>query len=427
MRDGMILGQGRRYSTDSATTGLNNNVLVCGGSGSGKTWSIAEPRLLETYDSSVIVTATKRRIVDMYKPLFVQRGYSVIDLDFISPQKCSHAYDPLLQVRTCEDISFLARSIVLARSKGCALPDPYWIESATALFSAEIALVLAEADRERPLFPDVLRVHDSLEIHEGREGTIHTSLDARFSHLWEDGGLSSFALSSWRSFKNLPIRTAGCVFGELHTAVDSVFSPGVRLSMENLRKTDFLDLAKTKTALFITTSPVNSSFQVLINLLYAQAFKDLFEYAESLPGGALPTPVHVIADDFATGGQVQDFPELISIFREKGISCTLLLQSESQLSHMYGEAAATTIINNCDTYVFMGGMDLETARHISLRANIPLEDALCLPIGQEIIFRRGERPVFTQRYDIRRDERYQALAETYENQRRAKFIKEALL
>ena len=109
-----------------------------------------------------------------------------------------------------------------------------------------------------------------------------------------------------------------------------------------------------------------------------------------------------------------NFPEYISIFREKKISVTLLLQSESQLESMYGPDQATTIINNCDTYLYMGGMDLRTAQNVSLRLNVPLDEVLYMPLGQEVLFRRGQRPIVTQRYDIRNNTLYQQITKKYE-------------
>lgn len=182
------------------------------------------------------------------------------------------------------------------------------------------------------------------------------------------------------------------------------------------KKVDFEQLATRKTVLFVSTSAVNPSLHCFINMFYAQAFKTLFEYAESLPYGRLPIPVHVLCDDFATGSRILNFPEYISIFREKQISVTILVQSESQLESMYGTDDATTIINNCDTYLYMGGMDLKTGRSISERLNVPLEDVLYMPIGQEYIFRRGQRPIVTTRYNITRDEQYRQITEEYEKQ-----------
>ncbi len=164
-----------------------------------------------------------------------------------------------------------------------------------------------------------------------------------------------------------------------------------------------------KRALFVTTSPVNPSLNSFINMFYAHIFKELFEIGERQDGGVLPRPIHFLADDFATGCPVPLFDQYISIFREKGISVTLLIQSESQLSSLYGKDSATTIINNCDTYVYMGSNDLDTARNIGMRAGIMTEDCLNMKLGNQIIFRRGSKPKFSKRYNIMENELYKKL------------------
>ena len=131
--------------------------------------------------------------------------------------------------------------------------------------------------------------------------------------------------------------------------------------------------------------------------------KELFELAERSYDGVLPIPTHMICDDFATGAPIPEFSQYISIIREKGLSVTLLCQSESQLDSLYSQAEAVTIINNCDTYVFTGGMDLKTARNISTRLNVPVDAVLALPLGQFVVFRRGQRPTMVRRYPILED------------------------
>lgn len=409
--DRMILGENVIYSTDSNETGLNSNVIVCGSSGCGKTMSISEPRLLETFNSSLIATVTKRRIVNKYKPVFEQRGYIVEDLNFINPAESNVSYDPLQYINSYSDITFLAESIVKANPrKDKSTADPYWDEAATSLLSAEIAYILMT--KEDADFTDVLELHDGIDFRESG-GQIATSLDRKFEFLTEKDP-SCFAVSCWKSFHQLPIKTASCVFGTLNTTIDTIFSPDLRKMIAMKRKVDFEQLATKKTVLFVSTSAVNPSLHCFINMFYAQAFKTLFEYAESLPSGRLPIPVHVLCDDFATGSRILNFPEYISIFREKQISVTLLVQSESQLESMYGSDDATTIINNCDTYLYMGGMDLKTGRSISERLNAPLEDVLYMPIGQEYIFRRGQKPIVTSRYDILENELYKKITRQYE-------------
>lgn len=409
--DKMILGENAIYSTDCAKTGLNNNILVCGSSGCGKTMSIAEPRILETFNSSLIITLTKRGIAKKYKSLFKQRGYIVEDLNFINPVDSDVSYDPLQYIASYADITFLSEAIVNANpKKDKSTADPYWDEAAISLLSAEISYTLMTKDNAT--FVDVLKLHDRLDFKEDN-GRITTSLDKKFEYL-EDVDPSCFALSCWKSFHQLPIKTAGCVFGTLNTALDTIFSPELRKMIILERKVDFERLASRKTVLFISTSAVNSALHRFINIFYAQAFKVLFEYAESLPSGRLPIPVHVLCDDFATGSPIQDFPEYISVFREKQISVTLLVQSESQLAHMYGNEDATTIINNCDTYLFMGGMDLKTGHSISERLNTPLDEVLYMPLGQVVIFRRGQKPVITQRYNILENKLYQSIMNQYQ-------------
>lgn len=409
--DRMILGENVIYSTDCNETGLNNNVLVCGSSGCGKTMSISEPRLLETFHSSLIATVTKRRIVNKYRPVFEQRGYIVEDLNFINPLESNAAYDPLQYIGSYSDITFLSESVVKSNPrKDKSNADPYWDEAASSLLSAEIAYILMT--KENATFTDVLNLHDGIDFRESG-GQIVTSLDRKFEYLAEkDPGC--FAVSCWKSFHKLPIKTASCVFGTLNTTIDTIFSPELRKMIAMEKKVDFEQLATRKTVLFISTSAVNPALHCFINMFYAQAFKTLFEYAESLPSGRLQIPVHVLCDDFATGGRILNFPEYISIFREKQISVTLLVQSESQLESMYGSEDATTIINNCDTYLYMGGMDLKTGRSISERLNTPLEEVLYMPIGQEYVFRRGQKPIITTRYNIIRNEQYQQITQPYD-------------
>ena len=411
--DRVILGDGFGcvFSTDCRETGLNNNVLVVGGSGSGKTMSVAEAFFLESFRRSIITTVTKRRIVNKYTPLLRSRKYDVWDLDFVHPERGNIAYDPLDYIGSYSDITFVARSVVMANpKKERSNADPYWDEAATSLFAAIIAYVLMTKDN--PNFADVLEMLDNLTFEES-SGQIRTNYDGKFEFL-EEKDASNFAVSNWKSFKTLPSQTASCGVGPLNTPLESVFSPELRSMFRMKKKVDFERLAKKRTALFVTSSPVNPALNCFINMFYGHAFKQLFEFGEEQPDGVLPLPVHLLADDFATGCPVPLFDQYISIFREKQISVTLLIQAESQLSSLYGAEAATTIINNCDTYVFMGSNDLATAQNISLRVNRPLEDVLHMKIGNQILFRRGARPKMGKRYNILENETYRKVTTAYE-------------
>lgn len=409
--DNMVLGEGVVCSTDCKETGVNNNVIVCGASGCGKTMSVIEPRLLETYESSLIVTVTKRRIVDQYRAMFEERGYVVEELNFIEPEKSTVSYDPMQYTERNSDITFLAQAIVKSDPrKENSVADPYWDEASVSLLSAECAFI--KETKKEGSFADVLEFHDRLALREEGDDLV-TPLDASFNALAEKDP-KSFASSCYRSFSQLPIRTAKCVFGTLNTIIDTLFTKELRTMMNSAKKIDFEKLASKKTVLFVLTSAVNPSLYTFVNLFYSQVFKSLFEYAETLPDGKLPRPVHVLCDDFATGGRILNFPEYISIFREKMISTMLLIQSESQLVEMYGHANATTIINNCDTYVYMGSNDLSTARTISEKINLPLEDVLYMPLSQLFVFRRGQRPIITKRYDVEKNPQYRRVIEKHQ-------------
>lgn len=411
--DQMILGDGPScvFSTDCSQTGLNNNVLVVGGSGSGKTMSIAEPFLLESFHRSIITTATKRRIVNKYIPLMRSRGYDIWDLNFVHPERGNIAYDPLDYITDYTDIPFASKGIVLANpKKERTTADPYWDEASVSLLNAMIAYVMMT--NPNPNFLHVLQMLDGLEFEENG-GQIETNYDKAFEYLAEKDP-SNFAVVNWKSFKKVPIKTASCIYSTLNTTVDSVFTPELRKMFSMKKKVDFERLATKKTALFITSSPVNPTLNCFINMFYAQAFKQLFEFGEEQLDGRLPIPVHFFADDFATGCPVPLFDQYISIFREKQISATLLIQSESQLRSLYGYDAATTIINNCDTYVFLGSNDLETARNMSIRVNRPLEDVLHMKIGDQILCRRGSKPKMGKRYNILQNDLYKKVTSSYE-------------
>lgn len=410
--DRLILGDGDNciFSSDSEKTGLNNNIVVIGTSGCGKTVSLIEPRIIETFTKSLIVTVTKRRIVKKYFKVMRERGYQVWDVDFVHPSEGNCGYDPLDYIASYNDITFLARSIVMANSqKTNSSADPYWDDSATSLLSAEISYVLMT--KENPTFADVLEFHNNMTFEE-RNGVICTNYDRKFEYL-EEKDSSCFAVSCWKSFKQLPIKTASCIFSTLNTTIDSIFTPELKGLFKMKQMVDFEKLASEKIVLFITSSPVNPSLNSFISSFYSTAFKELFEFAEEQADGKLPISVDVLCDDFATGCPVNMFDQYVSIFREKGISATILVQSESQLSSLYGADKATTIINNMDTIVFLGSMDLETGKRISMRANCPLEDILYMPIGEEIIFRRGMKPIFTKRYNIFENDMYKRITANY--------------
>ena len=404
--DNIILAENCVYSMDSHKTQLNNNVMVVGSSGSGKTTSVTEPMLLTTANTSLIVTLSKRRLINLYRPLMTKRGYDVEILDFARPETSPFSFDPLAYVKSYKDVVFLAEAIIKSNPrKENTTADPYWDDCSISLLAAEIGLTMFE--KKKPTFADVLHLHDSLEIRDD-DGVTKTSLDGKFAEVISKNP-GSFVASCWRSFVNTPIRTMRCVFSTMNTVLDTLFTPELRKMLDNANRVNFTELSSKKTVLFVLTSPVSKALYCFVNLFYATVFKELFEIAEKRRDTVLPLPVHILCDDFAVGCKIPNFTDYIAIIREKRISTTILLQSESQLEAMYGFEEATTIRNNCDSFVYLGGMDLQSAKDVSERLNVPLEDVLYMPIGQAVVFRRGEKPIITQRYNTPENEIYRKL------------------
>ena len=395
--DSLILGDGPKgtYSMDPQVSQVNNNVLVIAGTGGGKTKSVVEANLLHAYHQSMVVLLTKRRLLDQYGPLLKSRGYDVKVLDLVHPAQSDVGYDPMLHLRDDTDIIGLAKALVSA--SGCtSAKEPYWENSAADLFAAFIKLA-------RLLYWDWARMDRVLKLI--RKIDYPPALDeddcASMSKLRTLNPVDQFValrkkdpqmFMSWLQYSNNASNTKACIQSMLFSAVNGVLTEGIQQIMAMPKQLEF--------------TPVNPALHPFANLMLGTLFKELFEYAESLPGGRVPIPLTAICDDFATGGQIPNFQQHISIFREKGISVMMLVQSLSQLDSMYGSAASVTIQDNTDNIVYMGGNNLDTAEQMARRINKPMDEVLALPRGQIYLFRSGQKGLQLQRYQIFNDPLY---------------------
>lgn len=424
-----------RFSRDCNKTGLNNNIIGVGGSGSGKTMSLMMPMIFNLENSNAIVVHTKKGIYEKTKAVLEQKGYNIINIDLNEPANSAYGYDPLLQCSSLDDVRDLAHIIAYSETnKGTLGKDSYWFQSAEGVINLVLRYVFeghydngrsmkealclldnlfytddSDLDDPPPTEEDIAKYEEVDALGKKRNILLDSEaeLKEKYPLHYEMRNWYKYDKKAYAEWKRLiphTDQTGQCVVSCTMAPIQTMFGKDMRAIFENeLPQLNVESFLNPKTIAFIYVSPVNMAQHRFVSIVYKQLFKNLFELGEQQPNGELPYHVHVLCDDFATGCKVADFPELISIFREKGISATMLVQSETQLTQMYGRENAQTIINNCDTYVYMGGMDLETANSISQRINRPKGEVLNMPLGQEFFFRRGQKPVITKRYNILRD------------------------
>ena len=393
-RDMMILAQDQYYSMDSYKTKLNNNVIVVGTSGSGKTRSIVTPNLLQA-SGSYILSDPKGTLYNTYKDYLKKQGYVVKKLDFTDPTHSSH-YNFFKYIKSTQDIVKIAHMLIYQR-KATGHPDPFWDEASQLLVQSVIAYLMEQwTDKEQNL-------HRLLQIiglsqMEGDMEDHKNPLD----YLMEDLGKKnedSYALSMYTKFRVAANRTIRSILISVNARLGLYDTPELN-ELTNSDDIDISSIGKRKTALFVVVSDTDRSLDGLVNIFFTQAMNELCRCADKeCKNYMLPVPVRFIMDDFATNCKIDDFPRMIASIRSRGISTMLMIQAESQLSESYGEDGKT-IIGNCDTYVYLGGNDVATAKAVAERCDMPVKKILNMPVETNWIFRRGQAPINGKNFDL---------------------------
>ncbi|MGN0552847.1 MAG: VirD4-like conjugal transfer protein, CD1115 family [Oscillospiraceae bacterium] len=399
----LMLPNGESVSLDTYKTRVNNNVLVFGGSGSGKTRSIVTPNLLAA-NGSYILSDPKGSLIRKWYNYFRAMGYRVVHLDFIHPERSFH-YNPLCYINNSNDVQKLAHQIVYAgngTSHGGSY-DPFWDRSGELLLMALIGYVCENNEdptkRRFAEIADLISEIDAGEWEDGRRCELDLKFE-RFSGVYKAKyGRESWAYKQYQKFRKTPPKTMGTIMLTVQATLSALETPEIRelMSSDNI---NIRSLANCRTIVFVEVSDTDRSKDFLANLFYSQAMNILCTYADDhCKDSRLPVPVRFILDDFGTNCRIEGFENMISNIRSREISAMIILQSKSQLLSSYGESAHT-IIDNCDTMIYMGGNDVETARMIADRSNKPVHRILDMPIGTNWIFRRGEKPRFSDTVDI---------------------------
>lgn len=407
----MILPDGKYYSLNDRETRLNNNVMVVGTTGSAKTRTVITPNLLECI-GSYIVTDPKGNLYRQWGGYMEKNGYRMIRVSFIHPELSAH-YNPLRYVKSTQQIQQLSSGLVRSDGSYDTKADPFWDATALMLLNGVIGLVKESIPENDPRH----NFHYVLELLRmaGRDEEKRTSLAMMMErhHVMHP---NSWAYKQFQNVNQSPDKT----FNTIVTTSIGKFSS---LDTEELAKMmkkddiDFASIGQQKTAVFVEVSDSDRSMDMLINMFFTQAMNQLCTYAdEKCENSQLPVPVRFFMDDFATNCKIDNFENMVSNIRSRKISVILILQSLSQLEQSYA-TGAHTIIDDCDTMIYMGGNDPQTAHEIAVRCNKTTQTILHMPLCSSWIFRRGTTPFMTRNMEL---DDYLAWKENYADNRRCR-------
>lgn len=404
--DKVILAKSVELDGGLGSSRPNDNQMIFGGTGTGKSMSIVLPTLCHMRESSLIGTFAKRSVVSNAVAFFKRLKYRTYVWNLANPEKGEQIPDPLSYISSDDDIQEISRQIAHGNPEyqRATKFDPYWRDASEALMTGLIYYILMT--EQKPSMKKVIDLFYKLKIKEDGKG-ISTTLDSQFAWL-ESKAPDSVAARKLHSFAQLPYATAGCVRDDLEKAIQNMFPVSIQNAMSEDAYVNFEEFATNRTAIFIITSPVRTAQYGFANLLFGIAIRQLMEFAETLENNHLPRNVKLFFDDFSCGFPVQNYEKSISTFRAAGISSMMLCQSLSQLDATYGQENSTVILDNCSTLVyFPGGMNKKTCSYISEMINLPLDEIMFMEMGNVVVFQSGKQPIIAQRYDTPADPLYQ--------------------
>ena len=391
MNNSLILGQDHYYDMDCYKTKVNNNVLVVGTAGSGKTRSLVTPNILQA-TGSYIISDPKGQLYRDYAKYLENKGYTIKLLDFVELERSTN-YNFLHYVETDRDIIKAAHMLNNVVARGTK--DPFWDDASEMLLTALIAYLVKYRPREERTLEKIMVLSRAAEIDEDNS-SLKSPLDRLFDEVGERDP-KGLAYRQYQKFRIGAGKTLKSVLISMNTRF-KCFDFKELNKMMAVDKMDIASIGAQKTAVFVIVSDMERSMDALANLFYSQALEVLCKYADREWGGRLPCDVRFILDDFATNCVIDDFPKKISAFRSRGISTMIMLQAEPQLEACYPREG-NVIIGNCDNYIYLGGNDLTTAESIGRRCNVPTYEILNMPVGKCWIIRRGQAPVYADLLD----------------------------
>lgn len=400
----LVVAKNQYYSMDCRETGVNNNVLVVGTSGGGKTRGVGEPNIMQA-SGNYVVSDPKGRLYEKYKDYLEAKGYRVLKMNFIHPEQSLH-YNPMGKIRNTQDIVKLAHMIVYnEHTKLGKSVDPFWDEATLVLFTVILGYLYETEDipEEEKNFETLCK----LVTEVGKDFDEHDRMLhmpklfyrlEQHNEKMKSQGKESWAYHRFQVFKTCPEKTHNTIVMTSYAKLASFDTKEINIMMEK-NDINFASIGTEKTALFVEVSDTDRSMDLLVNLFYSQLMNELCSYADEFcENGCLPIPVRFILDDFATNCRIDNFQNMIANIRSRGISAMLMVQSEAQLYACYG-MDGDTIIDCCNTYIYLGTDNAKTAHSVAERANKAVHTIQNMPLGTCWIFRRGQEPIFCERVD----------------------------
>lgn len=412
----------------------NKNVLVIGGSGSGKTRFYVKPNLMQMH-SSYCVTDPKGTILIECGKMLEKNGYEIKVLNTINFKK-SMKYNPFAYLKSEKDILKLVQTIIAnTKGEGEKAGEDFWVKAEKLYYTALIGYIFYEAPKEEKNFATLLDMIDASEVREDDENYMNP-IDRLFEAL-EKRNPTHFAVKQYKKYKLAAGKTAKSI----------LISCGARLApfdieeLRDLMGEDELELdtlGDRKTALFVIISDTDDTFNFVVSIMYSQLFNLLCDKADDKYGGRLPVHVRFLLDEFANIGLIPKFEKLIATIRSREISASIILQAQSQLKAIYKDNA-DTIIGNCDSTLFLGGKEKTTLKELSetlgketidlyntseTRSNansyglnyqktgkdLMSQDEIIVMDGSKCIFQlRGVRPFLSDKFDITKHKNYKLL------------------
>ena len=414
----------------------NKNVLVIGGSGSGKTRFFVKPNLMQM-TTSYCVTDPKGTILVECGKMLQKGGYKIRSLNTINFKKSMH-YNPFAYIRSEKDILKLV-NVIIANTKGDGEKsgEDFWVKAERLLYCALIGYIYYEAPEEEKNFITLLDLINASEAREDDEN-YKSPVDMLFDRLAEREP-EHFAVKQYVKFK----QAAGKTLKSILISCGARLAPFDIKELRDLMEYDELELdtlGDEKTALFVIISDTDDTFNFVVAIMYSQLFNLLCDKADNEYGGRLPVHVRCLLDEFSNIGQIPKFEKLIATIRSREISACIILQAQSQLKSIYKDNA-DTIIGNCDTTLFLGGKEKSTLKELSetlgketidmyntsetrsnqnsygtnyqkLGKELMSQDELSVMDGGKCILQlRGVRPFLSDKYDITKHPRYKMLSD----------------